>query len=49
MNDNTHCVIARVASNGTSDQQEWAQQAKIKWEAMETYILNMFPNEVGLK
>lgn len=37
-NENTHAVIARVASNGNSDQEAWAQEASAKYEAMQAYI-----------
>jgi hypothetical protein len=38
MNDNTHAVIARLASHGTSEQQQWAKDAAFKWKAMQDYI-----------
>lgn len=49
MADNTHVVIARVASLGTSDQKQWAQESKTKWEAMQTYVRTVFPNNGQLK
>lgn len=49
MSSNTHAVIARLASLGTSDQQQWAQEAKVKWEAMQEYVKAIFPNEGELK
>lgn len=49
MNDNTHAVIARVASYGTSEQQQWAREAASNWKAMQAYIEVEFPNQDGLK
>lgn len=49
MNDNSHAVIARVASYGNSDQQAWAKEAAVTWEKMEAYVAEMFPNDGGLK
>lgn len=38
MNDNSHAVIAKLASLGTSEQQEWAKEVKSNWKAMQDYI-----------
>lgn len=42
--DHAHVVIARVVSNGNSDQQAWAREAQTKWDNMKAYV-SKWPEE----
>jgi hypothetical protein len=43
--DHVHVVIARVASLGTSEQQEWAKEATTRWTSMRDYVKSQWPND----
>lgn len=44
--DNTHAVIAQLASYGNVEQKEWAKQVKANWDRMNEYARANFPNNV---
>lgn len=41
-----HCVIAKLASLGNAQQQEFDKQAKDNWEKMSAYARLNFPDDI---